>query len=90
MPRKGGKMIRLELAKDDARQLEMFLLMTTKYREEQVATYKKLLEDWGKDGDTSEETLKTLADNAQHWTEQCVVMDSIRRKVSELLTTPRT
>ena len=82
-------MIRLELKEDDARKLEMFLLMTTKYREEQVQTYKKLLEDWGKTGDTSDETLKTLADNTQHWTEQCEAMDDIRKKISELLTTPR-
>lgn len=83
-------MIRLELTDDDARKLEMFLLMTTKYRESQVETYKKLMEDWGKSGDASEETLKTLADNEQHWMEQCVAMDGIRKKVSELLTTPRT
>lgn len=83
-------MIRLELSNDEARMLEMFLLMTTQYREGQVETYQKLMEDWGKNGAASEETLKTLSDNAQHWMEQCVSMDGIRRKVSELLTTPRT
>lgn len=82
-------MIRLELREDEARKLEMFLLMTTKYREEQVKTYKKLFDDWAKAGDTSAETLQTLADNAQHWAEQCVAMDGIRKKVSELLTTPK-
>ena len=81
-------MVKLEMTRDEARLLEMYLLMTTKYREEQVKTYRKLLEDWGKYGQTSEEALQALADNVQHWTEQCVAMDGIRKKVSHLLVSP--
>ena len=81
-------MMKLEMTRDEARMLEMYLLITTKYREEQVKTYRKLLEDWGKYGQTSEATLQTLADNVQHWTEQCVAMDTIRKRVSEVLVSP--
>ena len=78
-------MVRLEMTRDEARLLEMFLLMTTKYREDQVKLYRKLLENQEKYRDVSEVTLQAYTDNAQHWMEQCDAMDGIRKKVSELL-----
>ena len=86
--RKVGIMIKLELTRDEARMLEMFLLMTTRYREDQVKMYRKLLDDCKGRGGISEITLQAYVDNAQHWTEQCVAMDGIRKMVSEQLTTP--
>lgn len=82
------RMVRLDLTRDEARMLEMFLLMTTKYREEQVETYRKLQEDWMEHGNASEKTIQTLADNERHWKEQCLAMDEIRKRVSTILTTP--
>lgn len=81
-------LVQLELSRDEARLLEMFLLMTTKYREDQVQAYRRLIEGWGSRGGTSEVTLQKYADNAQHWMEQCVAMDAIRKRVSTVLQTP--
>ena len=80
-------MVQLELSRDEARMLEMFLLMTTKYREDQVIAYRMLLEGRNR-RDISDMARLTYADNVQHWLKQCETMDGIRKRVSEILLKP--
>ncbi len=78
-------MITLELSRSEAVKLEMFLLMTTKFREGELAAYKKLAEEVDEDGNL---LFPHAKNNIEYWTEQCVMMDSIQKRLYQALTAP--
>ena len=78
-------MITLELSRNEAVKLEMLLLMTTKFREGELATYKKLAEEKDEDGNP---LFPHAEDNIEFWAEQCQMMDSIQKRIYQALTAP--
>lgn len=79
-------MITLQLTRAEAVKLEMFLLMTTKFRQGELKTYKKLATQKDEDGNLAFPEAK---DNIEFWTEQCEMMDSIQKRIYQAMTTPQ-
>lgn len=59
--------------------LEMYLLMTTKHREEEAATWRKLSQEMEEDGVTPK--FKNAASNADYWDEQLKKLSIIEKAV---------
>ena len=81
-------MITLYLTPAEARKLEMYLRLTTKYRKGEADTHNNLFNSMCSSGTADEQVLKTMKDNAEYWKEQCEVMDSIQERIFAALTTP--
>lgn len=79
-------MITLQLTRKEAVKLEMFLLMTTKFRQGELETHKKLAAQVDENGNPAFPESK---DNIEFWSEQCEVMDAIQKRVYEAMTTPQ-
>ena len=79
-------MITIQLTHTEAVKLETFLLVTTKFRQGEFETYKKLAEEVDENGNPA---FPKAADNAKFWSEQCEMMDSIQKRIYQALTTPQ-
>lgn len=80
-------MINLQLTREEAHKLEVYLLMSTRFRTGEAEALKKLattIEE--ENGD--EVTISKLRDNAKFWSEQCETMDAVRERLQNLLTSP--
>ncbi len=78
-------LINLQLTRDEAHKLEVYLLMSTKFRTGEADALERLaatIEE--ENGD--EVTVSKLRDNAKFWKEQCEVMDVIQERLQNLLT----
>lgn len=79
-------MITLQLTHTEAVKLEMFLLMTTKFRQGELETYKKLATQVDENGNPAFPEAK---DNIEFWSKQCEVMDEIQKRLYQAMTTPQ-
>lgn len=80
-------LINLQLTKEEAHKLEIYLLMTTRFRTGEAEALEKLaLTIEEENGD--EVTVTKLRNNAKFWREQCEIMDGIQGRLQSLLTSP--
>lgn len=79
-------MITLELTRDEAVKLEMFLLMTTKFRQGEFEAYKKFA---AQTDETGNPVFPDAQDNVKFWMEQCKTMDMIQERIHLAVTTPQ-
>ena len=78
-------MITLQLTRAEAVKLEMFLLMTTKFREGELEAHQKFAARKDENGNPTSPAAKS---NVEFWTEQCKIMDSIQKRLYHELTSP--
>ena len=83
-------MLKLELSSEEALKLEMYLRLTTKYREGEATAYESLFEEMKASESPDEKALTNLKNNAEYWKKQCVIMNELQERISTLLTTPST
>ncbi|MCI8548377.1 MAG: hypothetical protein HFJ38_05760 [Bacilli bacterium] len=68
------KLCKIELLEDDKMKLDMFLLMTTKYRQEEMETWKELSKERNQDGTP---VYKNAESNAKWWGDLCSAIPRI-------------
>lgn len=80
-------LINLQLTREEAHKLEIYLLMTTKFRTDEAEALEKLaLTIEEENGD--EVAIAKLRSNAKFWREQCEIMDAVQQRLLSLLTSP--
>ena len=82
-------MITLKLSREEAQKLEIYLLISTKYRTGEAEALTELHRRLKEEGETEQVVLDKIKNNAKFWQEQCVLMDSIQKRLLQCLTTPR-
>lgn len=80
-------LINLQLTREEAHKLEIYLLMTTRFRTGEAEALEKLASTIEEEnGD--EVTVTKLRNNAKFWEEQCEIMDAVQARLQSLLTSP--
>lgn len=80
--------ITLNLTRSEANKLEVYLLMSTKFRIGEAEALEKLVTQFIETESVSKEVIDKTKDNAEFWREQCVVMNDIQERLLKALTTP--
>ena len=82
-------MINLQLTREEANRLEVYLLVTTRFREGEVEANQKLYKEFKEAPSFDERTVKKFKSNAEFWQNQCTTMDALQQRLQTLLTSPQ-
>ena len=81
-------MINLQLTREEANRLEVYLLVTTRFREGEVEANQKLYKEFKETPSFDEKTVKKFKSNAEFWQNQCTTMDDLQQRLQTLLSSP--
>ena len=82
-------MINLQLTREEANRLEVYLLVTTRFREGEVEANEKLYKEFKETPSFDEKTVKKFKSNAEFWQNQCTTMNDLQQRLQTLLASPQ-
>lgn len=83
-------MINLQLSREEANRLEVYLLVTTRFREGEVEANEKLYKEFKETPFFDEASVKKFKSNLEFWQNQCTTMDALQQRLQMLLSSPQT
>lgn len=82
-------MINFQLTREEANALEVYLLVTTRFREGEVEANQKLYKEFKEAPSFDEKTVKKFKSNAEFWQNHCEKMDTLQKRLQMLLSSPQ-
>ena len=82
-------MINLQLSREEANRLEVYLLVTTRFREGEVEANEKLYKEFKETPFFDESSVKKFKSNLEFWQNQCTTMDALQQRLQTLLSAPQ-
>ena len=82
-------MINLQLTREEAHTLEVYLLVTTRFREGEVEANQKLYKEFKETPFFDEKTVKKFKSNTEFWQNNCTTMDALQQRLQKLLSSPQ-
>ena len=82
-------MINFQLSREEANALEVYLLVTTRFREGEVEANQKLYKEFKETPFFDETTVKKFKSNMEFWQNHCTTMDALQHRLQMLLSSPQ-
>lgn len=82
-------MINLQLTREEANRLEVYLLVTTRFREGEVEANEKLYKEFKETPFFDEKTVNKFKSNMEFWQNNCTTMDALQKRLQTFLASPQ-
>ena len=82
-------MINFQLTREEANRLEVYLLVTTRFREGEVEANLKLYKEFKEVPFFNDKTVNKFKSNMEFWQNHCKTMDALQQRLQILLSSPQ-
>ncbi len=82
-------MISFQLSREEAHTLEVYLLVTTRFREGESEANQKLYKEFKETPFFDEASVNKFKSNMEFWQNNCATMDALQKRLQILLSSPQ-